>query len=268
MRILSKRIGVINDLHIPFHDQRALLLVLDVYKTIGIDEIILNGDIVDFINVSLHGPKHPDIKETIEDEIYQTIAFLKLLRSLFPKIKITYNAGNHEYRLDRWIMQKCPSFWNLVRLERLLQLEELKIDWNEYNCEYKVNDLNLYVQHSPPSYSVTAARASLLKKPDTSFIYACTHRRDYAVLQGRKGLYEVFMNGWLGSSYYIDHLQNRFSHRAFSFTKNHEAWNKCFAIIYDFGNTHDIKQFNIYDDYSCVVEGNQFIMPPLPIKDD
>jgi hypothetical protein len=76
------------------------------------------------------------------------------------------------------------------------------------------------------------------------------------------------MNGWLGSHQYVDHLENTFAHRAFSFTKNHASWNKCFAIIYDFGTTHDIKQFNIYDDYSCVVEGSQFIMPPLPIKED
>lgn len=258
---MSKRIGVINDLHIPFHDARAIDLVLTVFQEIKIDEIILNGDIVDFINVSLHGPKHPDIQEALEDEIHQTLEFLKTLRKLFPAQKIVFLFGNHEDRLDRWILNNCPAFWNFLRLDKMLQLESLNIEWYEYNYEYKVNNLNLFVQHSPPSYSENAAMTSLKKKLDASYIYGCTHRKDYAIKKGKNGLYEIFMNGWLGSSKQVDHLHREFQRKAFRYTKGHENWQQCFSIIYDFGNNHDIKQFNIYHDHSCVVEGALYRMP-------
>lgn len=258
---MSRRIGVINDLHIPFHDKKAVDLTLDIFQDIKIDKLILNGDIVDFINLSLHGPKHPEIKETVEDEINQTLDFLKNLRKRFPKIQIVFLFGNHEDRLDRWIMQKCPSFWNLLRLDKMLQLEQLDIEWYPYNYEYQVYDSNLYVQHSPPSYSQNAAMTCLKMKMDASYIYACTHRRDYAIKTGKNGRYEVFCSGWLGSTKQIDHLHNTFHKKAFSYTKGHENWQQMATIVYHFDDqSFEVNQFNIRKDHSAVVEGNYYRM--------
>lgn len=214
--------GVINDLHIPFHDERALTLVLDAFQDIGIDRLFLNGDILDFLNVSLHGPKNPDIQETLENEIQAGIDFIKSLRKRFPTQEIIFNAGNHEWRLDRFIIQKCPAFWNLFKVESMLQLAENNIIYYPYNSRIQLEKTNLYLQHSPPSYS--SAKASYSKKHDQSSMYACSHRVEYYATTGGSGeVYETYFNGWLGDS--------KTHHNVFSFMKGHESWQQCASLI-------------------------------------
>ena len=238
-----ERFGVINDLHIPFHDHRAVSLVLDIFQDIGISILYLNGDILDFYSIHAHGAKHPDIRVNLESEIESGLDFIKLLKKKLPNTKIIFISGNHEFRLDRFIMNNAPAFWNIVKLESQLQLKHYDIEYYDYNAAVKVGETNLYVQHSPPSYSENAAMTSLKKKMDASFIYGCTHRKDYACKSGVNGdLYEVFCNGWLGD---IKSLSK--SHQnVFSFTKGHENWQECFGIGAIIKDKYDYKQYNIY----------------------
>ena len=96
------------------------------------------------------------------------------------------------------------------------------------------------------------------KKMDASFIFGCTHRKDYACKTGVNGnLYEVFCNGWLGD---INELSK--SHKnVFSFTKGHENWQECFGIGYASKNFYDYKQYDIHKKNGrtfTIVEGNLY----------
>ena len=51
--------GIINDLHLPFHDPHAVALSLEILKDAECERIYLNGDVMDFYNINSHGPKHP-----------------------------------------------------------------------------------------------------------------------------------------------------------------------------------------------------------------
>lgn len=249
--------GVLNDTHGPWHDPRALNLVLDVFEDIGINHLVLNGDILDFYNVNGHGPKSPDVQQVLEDELYWGQDFISHLRKQFPKnkTKITYLFGNHEDRLNRFILRNCPAFWNIVKVESQLNLDHYDIEWFPYNWKYQVENTKLRIQHSPPSYAENAAMTSLKKKLDTSSIYGCTHRMDFACKTGDSGeLHSVWMNGWLGST-----TLSKEHYEVYKYTKGHESWQWCaiLAAIID-GKYFSVNQFPIKKEnnkYWAVVNG-------------
>jgi len=159
-----RKIIVINDLHLPWHDPKAIEIVLDVAKQEQVDEIILNGDVADMYGASRYPANSLNMQTTLEDELNTIKEFLTGLRKMFPDQKIMFIQGNHEARLDKFIIEKCPELWNLFTLKIFCDFEKLKIESIPYNSAYQVGKSNLFVQHSPPSYGENGARTSLLKK--------------------------------------------------------------------------------------------------------
>jgi hypothetical protein len=215
--------GVINDLHIPFHDPVATQLVLDAFEDIGIDRLVINGDALDFYNVNMHGPKHPEVQENLEDEFYAGHEFFSNLKKRFKNI--VFIMGNHEDRLDRFILKHCKPFSNIVTVEKMLDLSGIEVV--PYNQEYKLENTKLRIQHSPPSYSKNGAMVSLERKMDLSHIYGCSHRVQHACKTGGSGeVYNVWYNGWLGST-----RLSKQHRRVFSFAKGHENWQQCASLV-------------------------------------
>jgi len=243
---------VFNDPHGPWEDPRALQLVLDIAKDQGVTHIVINGDLLDFYNCNSHGPKSPHIQAILEDELQWGIDFFSDLRKKFPTEKIVYLYGNHEDRLERMIIRDCPSFWNLLTLDKQLQLKKHNIEWYRYNYEYAVEDTILRIQHSPPSYSKNLAMTCLEKKLDISAIYGCSHRIDHAVRTGGSGrIYEVWANGWLGSfSLSPEHNE------VFRYAKGHQSWQQCFSLLTVIDGKEFVnKQIRILPGYKAVVNG-------------
>ena len=245
------RTGVIGDLHIPFHNPRIVTLVLDVFEDIGVDRIVLNGDVLDFYGVNSHGPKHPDIRENLEDELDAGREFFNNLRKRFPKIPIVFNAGNHEFRLDRFIIKNCKPFWNILTVEKQMNLELLDIEYFPYNNRYRLEKSNMYIQHSPASYS--SPQANFTTNPDSSSIFNCSHRAGMAARTGSKEVYYSYFNGWL-STWDLTPTHKE----AFRFIKNHNKWQNCFSIVTCIDETKAINNQYIIDDYKCVVDGNLY----------
>jgi len=217
--------GVINDLHLPFSDARSINLALDVFEDLKVSRIFLNGDIVDFYNLSAHGPKHPDVQFILQDEIDSCVDFLTSLRKRFPTQEIIYNAGNHEARLDRFIINNAPPFWNMYQLEKMFRLEELGIIYYPYNSRVQLEKTNLYIQHSPPSY--TSAKSAYAHKHDQSSIYGCSHRVEHYTRTGASGsIYETFFNGCL-----VNVNQDETTKKVFGYAKGHENWQQCMMIV-------------------------------------
>lgn len=249
----SKRVLVCNDLHLPFHDPIAVNCMLFAAKSIGVHEIIINGDLLDFYSINMHQKnKHPDVNQTLQSELDVGREFLSNLRDIFPKAKTTFIFGNHEHRLERYIIQECKWFHNIVRLEKQLELERLKIDFLPYNDAVEICN-GLYVQHSPPSYGVNGARTSLLKKQDASYIWGCSHRQQHATTTGASGkVYHAWFNGWLGSTTLTPEHKE-----VFSYAKQHESWQKCFMIVDVINDKFFGHQCSIIDG-STTIDGQYF----------
>tara|TARA_R110002020_G_scaffold468324_2_gene692527 strand:- start:451 stop:1212 length:762 start_codon:yes stop_codon:yes gene_type:complete len=251
---------VLGDIHGPWLNQRRLDLVLDIAQDLDCSHIIINGDCLDFYHLNSYGPKHADVQTILEDEIYWGQEFLKSLRKRFPKKGIIFLFGNHEYRLDRFIMKHCPAFWNFLKLEKMLNLEDLNIEWLPYNERYQIEKTQLFVQHSPPSYSDNLANTSMKKKMDQDHIWNCAHRTDMVARTGSSGkIYTSYINGWFGSTGIIGKNQREMpeNRRVFSFTKNHESWNSSFCLVGVDGKNHYVEQVLIKD-YTAMVGGNLY----------
>lgn len=104
----SKRIGILSDIHIPYHNLEALGLALNHLKQSNVDTIVLNGDIIDAYHLS-NWEKDPN-KRNHQEEIFLFLDFLDDLIDRFPGVKIVFKLGNHSERYERFIAQKAPEF--------------------------------------------------------------------------------------------------------------------------------------------------------------
>lgn len=245
------RTAIFNDIHGPWHDPRLVTLVLDVIEDIGVDRIILNGDILDYYGVNMHGPKHPNIRQSLEDEIIWGKDFFSDLRKRFPKQEIVYIFGNHEDRLDRFIIKNCKPFWNILTTDKQMNLDGLNIEWFRYNHRYRLEDSNFYIQHSPSSYS--SPQANFTTYPDCSSLFGCSHRVGMAARTGVKEIYYSYFNGWLSTwNLTPEHSE------IFRFIKGHNKWQNCFSIATCIDGTEVINNQYIINKYKTVVDGNLY----------
>lgn len=121
--IQHKRVLVLSDIHIPYHDPQAIQLALDYRE---FDSILLNGDILDFHRLSRFVPDPEAV--SFGEEIETGKAFLRYLHDTYG-VPIYYKIGNHEERLEHFMYQKAPEVADLAvwRIEYLLNFEELGV---------------------------------------------------------------------------------------------------------------------------------------------
>lgn len=114
------RVLILSDIHIPFHDRRALETAIEAGRKMNPSAILLNGDVLDFYKGS-HFEQNPD-EVDIKDEIDMGRQFLGYLRERFPKARIIYKLGNHDERFTTYIWRKSPELYGIpgLSLEHLL----------------------------------------------------------------------------------------------------------------------------------------------------
>ena len=134
----------------------------------------------------------------------------------------------------------------------MLDLERLNIEFYHYNYCYQLEETNLYIQHSPPSYGQNGARTSLLTKLDASFIFGCTHRKQMSSMTGHSGeVYSVYFNGWLGTT-----TASAEHKRVFSYAKGHQNWQHSAIVVTVLdGKKHFVEQIDIKDE-CLILDGN------------
>jgi predicted phosphodiesterase len=115
-----KRLGVCNDIHLPYHDKFAVQACFAEFKKRQVDGIYLNGDIMDLEDVSRF-EKMPDGRY-LKDEIEVGRQFVRSLRKLFPDVKIYWKDGNHEKRLESYVSSKAPELVKLFGMDIPTQL--------------------------------------------------------------------------------------------------------------------------------------------------
>ncbi|CAB4126240.1 Calcineurin-like phosphoesterase domain, ApaH type [uncultured Caudovirales phage] len=119
--ISLKKMGFISDLQVPFHDPKAIQLTFDYLNKEKIDSLFINGDLVDFYQLS-DFQKDPRVRK-FDEEYESIIEMLGFIRKSFPKIPIYYNLdANHEFRYERYMRTKAPE---LLGLKGKFELEEI-----------------------------------------------------------------------------------------------------------------------------------------------
>jgi hypothetical protein len=247
---------IVPDQHIPNNDKIYWSLLMAVGKFLKPDHVVILGDFADFHAVSSHDIDPRD-SVGFDYEIEQTQKYLRELKTLGASNNV-YIAGNHEFRLERYLMKKSPEiFKTLARngndpTAELLNLENIGFEYLPYrrgkSNHHKIG--KCHFTHDPG----VAGKFAHYKAADIyhrNIVHGHTHAIGYAIQGDADGDRHVaVMLGWGGDASKIDYM-----HKA-SVTKN---WSHGFGIFY-----HDTATGNVYVQpiplvgYTCLVNGRLF----------
>ena len=121
--INPERCLILGDVHVPYHDKKALEAALMYGLSKNVDTIILNGDLIDFHALSKF-EKDPRLR-SVHEEFYALLNILSIIRENFPDTRIIWKLGNHCIRWVKYITAKCPELYDFsfVSLENLIDSE-------------------------------------------------------------------------------------------------------------------------------------------------
>lgn len=120
----NNRIFVLSDIHIPYHDRKALEIAIKYAKKRKPNVIYLNGDTMDVYQASRF-VKDRRLRD-LAGELDLTRSFLDYLAQEFPKAKIYYKVGNHDERWENYLKTHAPALLGIDEflLENLLKFGE------------------------------------------------------------------------------------------------------------------------------------------------
>jgi hypothetical protein len=166
------------------------------------DVVVVLGDFGDFYTVSTFG-KDPKRRHHLEDEVHETNRLLDNLDALGAKLKI-FIEGNHEHRLNRFIIDKAPELNGLTKdVKEAFKLKERGWVHVPYRDHYKLG--KVYLTHDVGATGRNAAH-KVIDTYQHSAITGHTHRITYAVEADGVGtpiLSATF--GWLGDLSRVDY---------------------------------------------------------------
>ncbi len=229
--------------------------MLEVAKDVKIDEIVVLGDLADFYFASGHGPKDPKLLNTTIEEVEAVNAFLDQLDKEFPQAKKKYLEGNHEYRLTRFIQNRCPELFGFTDCQTLFKLQSRPgWQWISYGPTQRTSVLGskLYARHEPfgTSAKQTASRALC------SLVYGHIHRIESSYVVGLdKKSHIAFSVGWLGNAKFD---------KIFGYVKATPQWQLGFGLVHADVSTgifypNAVQIIEHGAKVSCVVGGKRYV---------
>lgn len=125
------KIGIISDIHIPNHRNREINLALKKFDELGVDCIIINGDLLD--NTPYTKFLTPPDKKDARRYLNMAEEFLICLRKSFPDARIIWAEGNHDFWYYQYLMRKAPELYGdpYYHLQYRLNLKEHGIEFIE-----------------------------------------------------------------------------------------------------------------------------------------
>ena len=140
------KIGLLSDLHIPYQHNEAILAATDYLLAQGIQDLYINGDLIDCHKCSsvLHHPDSADLR----DELDRVTQFFAWFRERF-KGRIIWKFGNHEARLETYLMAKAPELWGCpgMSLAAMTSADDYGIEVVASNQLAKLGKLNVIHGH-------------------------------------------------------------------------------------------------------------------------
>lgn len=196
-----RKVLFVPDTHVPYHDEQAFKLLLKAGRVFEPDTVVLLGDFADFYSVSSHD-KDPRRASDLEYEVGIVKEKLAELKKLGASRHV-YICGNHEERLERYLMQKAPALFGTVKIPDVLGLRN---EWEfvPYKRSFKLGKLNL--THDTGTAGQNAHRQSMDAYQGSAAI-GHTHRMEFSVRGKASGSPQVgAMFGWLGDFDKVDYM--------------------------------------------------------------
>lgn len=243
---------VLNDIHIPKQNKKALSCALKAIALIKPDGITLNGDIMDAGTFSRHDrfkfPKQhwtdSQFYEASKYEYEETNKFLDKIDQIAPKARKRYEYGNHEVWIEDYIKESPKTRREIFGIDHRLSLLLRGYELFPYNTFMRLGKLRV-----------------------THGIYSCTnHAKKHLDAMGASILYGHLHNLEVASKITPDHT----SHMAWAngclcdlnpaYLKNRpQNWNHSFAVVYVWPNQEFQVDIVRIQKGKCVVWGKEII---------
>lgn len=278
--------AMVGDLQIPYQDNRAVALFMQVMKAWKPDAIDFVGDIDDQLEYSTFSDGTTDeffsrlSKNQKEDEKARLKAlradpenplhfvpnesdpmplikanadgakeFYTAVRQQHKKANIHSSLGNHDIRIFKYIDKKAPDYNDRITPNTLWGLDDLGITWREYALPPIERFAGIYVHHGATTLTTGMAVRSDIETYNISLIRGHDHRGGV--------VYKTFpipgteLVG-MGTGHMCDP-----SGYGLKYTIN-PSWELGFGIGHVHDNNAHLQFIHITKDYTCVVDGKLF----------
>jgi predicted phosphodiesterase len=108
---MNKRIVIIPDVHIPYHDRKAVKAIIRFIGDTQPDEVLMTGDVLDFPQPSRW---NKDTRGEFEGSIYADVRIAQRdlfdpLRKVYPDKPTKLIPGNHDLRPKEYLEKYSPA---------------------------------------------------------------------------------------------------------------------------------------------------------------
>lgn len=179
----------------PIHDEKAISVALQVVKDMNPDQVVLNGDNLDFADFGKYLNRMP-FRNMVQPAIDRAAEFCKELREAAPRAKITWIEGNHEARLHKYLDMYASAASGIMRgklsngkrdempvnsVPFLCRMADFDIEYlvGYPESQYFLND-NIAVIHGHKVNSSGTTATKYLNDAHQSVIYGHVHRAEYS----------------------------------------------------------------------------------------
>jgi hypothetical protein len=243
-----KKIVVISDLQVPYHDERAVRNVASFIRRFKPDQVITIGDEIDLPQISRWTEGTPGwFEQSLGADRDATVEILWDLQ-VTDMIR-----SNHTDRLYNVIMKKIPAFLALpeLKFEKFMKLDELGIKFHRKPLEFAPDWIAIHGDEGSvkPTPGLTALEAA--RRHGKSVVCGHTHRAGQSAFTEASG-------GVLGRILRGVEVGNLMQFSKAGYTKGVANWQQAFAVFYVDKKTVTNTIVHIEKDGSFVFEGKRY----------
>ena len=243
-----KKIVVISDLQVPYHDERAVRNVASFIRRFKPDQVITIGDEIDLPQISRWTEGTPGwFEQSLGSDRDATVEILWDLE-VTDMIR-----SNHTDRLYNVIMKKIPAFLALpeLKFEKFMKLDELGIKFHRKPLEFAPDWIAIHGDEGSvkPTPGLTALDAA--RKHGKSVVCGHTHRAGQSAFTEASG-------GVLGRILRGVEVGNLMDFKKAGYMKGTGNWQQAFAVFYVDKKTVTNTIVHIEKDGSFVFEGKRY----------
>ena len=243
-----KKVVVISDLQVPYHDERAVRNVASFIKRFKPDQVITIGDEIDLPQISRWTEGTPGwFEQSLGSDRDATVEILWDLQ-VTDMIR-----SNHTDRLYNVIMKKIPAFLALpeLKFEKFMKLDELGIKFHRKPLEFAPDWIAIHGDEGSvkPTPGLTALDAA--RKHGKSVVCGHTHRAGQSAFTEASG-------GVLGRVLRGVEVGNLMQFSKAGYMKGTGNWQQAFAVFYVDKKAVTNTIVHIEKDGSFVFEGKRY----------
>jgi hypothetical protein len=187
----GKRAVIMPDLQLPYVDEKALSVALQVIQDVKPDQIIFIGDTLDLSAWSKY-VQRPEFADATRGSFIQLYELLFGLRADNRHAEIIVLEGNHEARMDKDLLINAqhahglkkvtePEGWPVMSVPNLCDFESIDI---QYIPGYPANRFwlneRLQIIHGDLARPNAKSAKAVVNRERVSTIFGHTHRRESA----------------------------------------------------------------------------------------